>query len=62
MYLCSRSGRSGRVVECIGLENRRGRKSIGGSNPSSSASTIKATHRAAFCVSNALIQYLIKGG
>jgi hypothetical protein len=29
------------VVECIGLENRRGRKFTGGSNPSSSANAIR---------------------
>src|SRR6266446_5271320 len=35
--------RSGRVVECGGLENRLARKGHGGSNPSSSASKLKTT-------------------
>ena len=41
MYFCTRlkahSRRSGRVVECTGLENRRTCERTGGSNPSSSA-------------------------
>jgi hypothetical protein len=35
--------RGGRVVECAGLENRYGRKSIGGSNPPLSASAWKTS-------------------
>ena len=36
-YICALVRRSGRAVECIGLENRRTCKGTGGSNPSSSA-------------------------
>ena len=44
--------RSGRAVECTGLENRHTREGIGGSNPSSSAKTkqTKLSERMAFFV------------
>jgi hypothetical protein len=41
--------RSGRVVECDGLENRWTRKGLGGSNPSSSARSHFANKNAAIC-------------
>ncbi len=42
----SPSWRSGRVVEGTGLENRQGRKALGGSNPSSSASQLDCKNKA----------------
>ena len=47
-YICvplikKHSRRSGRAVDCTGLENRQGVKAFGGSNPSSSANKRSAT-------------------
>ena len=48
--------RSGRAVDCTGLENRQGVKAFGGSNPSSSAER-KMPPYAAFFISNALLEF-----